>query len=1369
MTALKKCLCLVLALLTVAPFSVLAAETDSTQGTASPALSETAATPGDDTLPADTESGEPIKFSDVDYESTLGKTIEKLVDKGVISGFPDGTFKSEQTLTRAEFSKIIVTFASADTAVNLDSGFPDVDNVGAEAHWAKPYIKVAKDLKIISGFPDGTFRPDEAVTYEQAVKMIMCSLNYTDYTYPDGFLQVALQKKLLTGSTHSGENSAPVTRGSTAILINNAYAVTPNKTNGSLIDIAGGGTGGSSSGSKGSGGGGGGGGGGGSSSVYSRKIYGIAWGNQYTMLDYSENKIDSNEIAIKYTDSKTKEEKTETLRLADKYVKSSANYLGKYVQATVKEDDDGKEYIDELKVTTNHNYSLSIDTDDFVSFKYDDAEGRYVMEYIVGNDYEKQYFNKEADKIYVIYNGKSICMTKPEDYKFDPAYISGASNGYIRVLSNDSDKYGDVVIITDYKTGVVHSKNATSKLIKFKNGDGELDASEKGREVSILGSRGGYTVEFDKLKTFDVLDYSQSLDGAVLSIIVSAASETANVITGTVTKFTEEDITVKATGASKATEYELNDNYINYYKNYADEDKYYPQREDKVKLHLNSFGKVAAIEQVTTNTDERYGYIAALGYTSGKPTPEEEDSVRVRIHEVSKSGTSTTGTKIIEVAKNVRVDGVLYKDDPESVAAVLKKAADAANEGKTEKNSGTEYASFIRYEIESGKISLIDTLLDENGAVSTESDERYNTLIRSKFVYNESDELSGKYKFYSTSPYGFYKSKVADRFKVRANSTSTLWLFIPGNRKSDKNYKSGKFTTTNFHNGMEYYVEAYNIDTQNYAQFVLQYVTDGKEDVSAYSTQALVTAIETEGESESGRNKISYRIYSGTQATSKAVAESSPADRKFDELNVGDVILFSEDSSGEIYDFYKALDIEKLPVGRIDKEELLYSTSTVNDRRIKSFDYYPDGDQKITSKTTRYRTFYGTATEYKSPYLSVNPYLGTDYIADSADKLTESFQITSTTKLFVYDESLSASRPEQRIKAYTTLSTIKKFLEGEDDDGFGFTTAKTNGGEYEGADQVFVYTYSSNGSDITVRFVYVVRRASKQANPENYPGVVTPDLDPLKDERKAAIAALKGYKNADDYTGTANKAEYSEVIGLGVDAIENAATAEEIESELERAKAKLDEIIADGAIDEAKSEIESYVSAEDYPSIRSELEGIIEETKTKLSAATKNSEITAALNEAKAEIDAKTAPLIDEYRTEAKDEINAYLAGNSAAIDNTEELMAYIDEVKGNIDACNDPAGIRSYVSEAKAHIDSNIAAKALSEAKASAKAEIDAYIAENASEYLEDSDFSAIREDIYNQIALSENSEALETVKSQAISRIEAFVQEKKAAGTEG
>ncbi len=1345
MTVLKKCICLILAIMTVSAFPVLAAETADTS-------TVTSVLTGDE-LPADTESGEPIKFSDVDYDSVLGKTVEKLVDKGVISGFPDGTFKAEQTLTRAEFSKIIVSFASAATEVNLDSGFPDVDNVGAEAHWAKPYIKVAKDLKIISGFPDGTFHPDEAVTYEQAVKMIMCARGYTDYTYPDGFMQIALQKKLLTGSTHTGANSAAISRGTTVILINNAYDIAEN----SQITIGGG----SSSGSKGSGGGGG---SKNNDTEWSRRVDGVVWGNKYTMLDTSKDAVDTSELAIKHIDSTTKEETVSTFRLAEKLQKNAANYIGKNVRATIKEDDSGKEYISAIEELKNKNYSLSVDSEDIDSVTYNEEKGQYVLKYISGNSYAYHYFNKETDSIYVIYNGKSICSGDAEGYKFDPAYITGIQNGKIKILSNDSDKEGDVIIVSDYKTGVVKSKSTSTGVITLKYGAGEIDTNDKDREVSIVSAKGGNTVSFTNIKSSDVVDYAQSLDGKVLSLIVSAAADSGNAITGTITKVTEDKVAVKPTNATKATEYELNENYIDYLNNVEDADKYYPLREDRATVRLNSFGKVAAIDQVTTTTNEYYGYIMRLGYSSGKQKPEDDDTVLLKVYQLDKTGGTASAKKEFEISSKVRIDGVLYKNDPAAVSEILKKAATAANEGKVTGNAGTEYASFVRYETEGTKIAVIDTILDENGALSTESDERYNTLVRSTYVYNENEELDGKHKYCSTYPYGFYKTKTQDRFRVRANSSSTLLLFVPGNRGSESGYKAGKFLTTNFYNGMEYYVEAYNVDSQKYAQFVLQYMTDGKEDVTAYSTQAVVTGIDMDARTA----KITYMMYSKTTSTTKSVAESSPADDMIDDLNIGDVILFSENSSGEIYDFYKALDITDPPVGRIDKEELLYSNEADDNKRIKGFDFYPDGVQRPTQKNVKYRTVYGTATDFdSSDYLFVNPYLGTDYIHDRADKLTESFSIKSSTlKVFVYDESQT---DKNKIKTYSGTTAIRKLLKGEDDD-VNFTTAKANGGEYDGADQVFIYmgtSGTSSDSYASLRFIYIIKSPSRQSNPANYPGVVTPEEDPLADKKTAAINELKAFNSDASYTGK-NKTEYSAALAAGIEAIESAESEEAIASALADAKDAIDEIIADGTVELKIEEISFYVSPEDYPEAQADIEKIIADAKAKISAAAKNSEIDAAVTEAKAAIDALTGPLLSKYREDAKAEIDKYVSDNSEAIDETEEFTAYISEVKEKIDACTDPNKIKEAVEDAKAYIDGNIAAKALPGLKESAKAEIAQYASENAAEYSEDEGLAAIISDANAAIDGAADSDAVEAAKSDAKAKIDAFVAEKNAQKSE-
>lgn len=117
--------------------------------------------------------------------------MEKL---GIISGYSDGTFKPEEYLTRAEAVKMITTaggYRGEDYVLsrNDNADFTDVD----KNHWAYNYIKKGVLDNIISGFGDGTFRPDENVTWEQAVKMLMCLTGYNTYSqsvggYPDGYI-----------------------------------------------------------------------------------------------------------------------------------------------------------------------------------------------------------------------------------------------------------------------------------------------------------------------------------------------------------------------------------------------------------------------------------------------------------------------------------------------------------------------------------------------------------------------------------------------------------------------------------------------------------------------------------------------------------------------------------------------------------------------------------------------------------------------------------------------------------------------------------------------------------------------------------------------------------------------------------------------------------------------------------------------------------------------------------------------------------------------------------------------------------------------------------------------------------------------------
>ena len=93
-------------------------------------------------------------------------SIKELVGLGAISGYPDGTFKPDRNITRAEFVTALVKAFTFE--VRGGETFADT----AE-HWAKDYIAAAAANGIAGGFDDNTFRPEEPITREQMAAMIV--------------------------------------------------------------------------------------------------------------------------------------------------------------------------------------------------------------------------------------------------------------------------------------------------------------------------------------------------------------------------------------------------------------------------------------------------------------------------------------------------------------------------------------------------------------------------------------------------------------------------------------------------------------------------------------------------------------------------------------------------------------------------------------------------------------------------------------------------------------------------------------------------------------------------------------------------------------------------------------------------------------------------------------------------------------------------------------------------------------------------------------------------------------------------------------------------------------------------------------------
>ena len=105
-------------------------------------------------------------YSDVSADDWFNNAVSTMANAGIITGYPDGTFRPNAPITRAEFAAIAARFS--DRTDVYGKSFSDVK----DSHWAKKYISMAQGLGWITGYPDGTFKPDKSITRAEAMTLI---------------------------------------------------------------------------------------------------------------------------------------------------------------------------------------------------------------------------------------------------------------------------------------------------------------------------------------------------------------------------------------------------------------------------------------------------------------------------------------------------------------------------------------------------------------------------------------------------------------------------------------------------------------------------------------------------------------------------------------------------------------------------------------------------------------------------------------------------------------------------------------------------------------------------------------------------------------------------------------------------------------------------------------------------------------------------------------------------------------------------------------------------------------------------------------------------------------------------------------------
>ena len=746
------------------------------------------------------------EFSDIEAGSKVEEAVQKLVAYSIISGYPDGTFKPDGQITRAEFATVIAKFKKIGTNYGTDvkTGFADLDADEQNA-WARPYVKAAVDAKIINGFEDGTFRASDPVTYEQAVKMIICAIEYdviatSEYnklmamypettTWSSGYIAAA-NKNGITLNAIVAQVTEPTTRGIVAILTKNALSAPK-------LDV-------------------------GANGEVSKnenetqdntrvEIEGYVTATPYTGVDEQNPDVDFGEIEIEEDDE------TEVYELAES-LSESIDYhdlLGKKVTAYYSNEDDA---IYQITVKESSVDSVVINQADITSIegneiKHENKNGKSITTNI--SDFT------------VIYNGKYMEDVTGEDLATEGGDYE-LKNGMIEVV--ESGPY-ELLKVSSFDVRVVNRYDKTNKTIYFKyeeapENEYKAPAKTADRPEVVLN---GKVQTFDSytFAQYDVLNFLQSPEDAEGNTI-NRIYVTKGVKTGAVKEKDEESDLIKIGDV----EYSLAYNYANYTGEGASgyDAKAPFEFGQNYSFYLDYTGQIAAVKySATSSSSYKYGYIINAA--------EEDDMVLIKL--VLENGTIEN----YEVKSSLKLDGAKIPD-----AQLLDKLSESAEEANEGYNSAAPtweaqaldelydgrdyYCQPVRYSISGGKIDGIDT-------VSTDED-------------NSEDKFSYDIKLADGETVVNSTSKLSQDGSSFTVNSSTKILYVPDKRNNTKDYAmfSNSTAFSVYGSTEKVNIDVFNIDSSasKLAGFIVIYENNPTYRFKDNSPFMVVTKVDGEGE-----------------------------------------------------------------------------------------------------------------------------------------------------------------------------------------------------------------------------------------------------------------------------------------------------------------------------------------------------------------------------------------------------------------------------------------------------------------------------------------------------------------------------------------
>ncbi len=414
-------------------------------------------------------------------EDVIGTRYENAVrvlsGLGIMKGYPDGSFKPDSGITRAEFAKIAAKLLGYTVSGGAQS-FSDVP----KSHWAYDVVETAAYAGAVNGTAPGIFSPDMAVTTPQAAKILTSILGYglvaeAKGGYPGGYMTQAADIGLFKTVNISDD---VITRGSIAIMAVNAletkmmlqtaYGENPEASTFTGRTLM-------------------------TENLKINKARGIVTGVRGTSLTSANNKDNLQYIEIAGVRYESK-------------IPNLEQYLGKSVEFYYEtEGDEPREVF--VICEMDRNNIMEIDSD-----------------YIEGIDGNRLSYREEDGKekkvslssvMDVIYNG--LALRDYEKSALIPTY------GSVTLIDNDGDEIYDVYMVSSIENYVVNRVNMDKGIVTSKNNSSMLTLDYEEDIITITKKGTGAEAALEELEEWNVLSVAKSVNSAGKKVINAVLSD----------------------------------------------------------------------------------------------------------------------------------------------------------------------------------------------------------------------------------------------------------------------------------------------------------------------------------------------------------------------------------------------------------------------------------------------------------------------------------------------------------------------------------------------------------------------------------------------------------------------------------------------------------------------------------------------------------------------------------------------------------------------------------------------------------------------------------------------------------------------------